>query len=352
MTEIDTVCAVIRSPGLHWLMVAMGALGDVRVALAVAGLVLVWGIATRSEHRRGAGGAALIAILTASVVSNLLKVGFQIDRPLPGYPSYGFPSGHSSTVFALAAALGYAWPPAAPWLGLSAVVAGVARVYFRAHHLGDVLGGCVVGLGTGVIAARVVLGRRHAFSRRAWAGWTAVTAATLGALVLFARYEDHLTAHRVLPADGPAAFTIAFGTPAGRPHLGPGWWIADELWADTTPMVWALGHEAGVRLPGLPAEPHRLRLRVLPFGLTNYAPCQRMTVALNDTPLARVLLERGWRDYEIPVPAGAVRPEGNDLHFRFAHAERPADVGLSQKDQRLLAVAFTRLTVLPGGSAR
>jgi hypothetical protein len=116
-------------------------------------------------------------------------------------------------------------------------------------------------------------------------------------------------------------------------------------------MVWAQGLEAVVVLPGLPAGPHRLQLRVNPFGVENRAPCQRMNVSFNETPLGRVLLERGWRDYELAVPAGAVGAQRNELRFRFAHAERPADVGLSREDRRPLAVAFTRLTLSPAGPA-
>ncbi len=90
---------------------------------------------------------------------------------------------------------------------------------------------------------------------------------------------------------------------------------------------------------------------MVPLGAGSRAPCQRTTAVLNGTPLARVLLDRGWRDYEVALPARLLRPEGNELRSRFAHAERPAGIGLSREDRRPLAVAFTRLAVLSGAAA-
>jgi undecaprenyl-diphosphatase len=82
------------------------------------------------------------------------------------FTSTSFPSGHASTVFAVAAVLGILipllrWP-------LLAVATGLAltRVVVRAHFLSDVIAGAAIGIAT-------AWWLRAAFARRGWAFvWT------------------------------------------------------------------------------------------------------------------------------------------------------------------------------------
>lgn len=121
-------------------------------------------------------GFMLIAINGAGLVADLLKLIVGRARPklLKMQDFYGFepfnitsadwrsfPSGHSTTVFAAACALGLMFPRLRwPLLAL-AVAVGLSRVMINAHFLGDVVAGAVLGWGIAWLVAQ-------AFSRRGW----------------------------------------------------------------------------------------------------------------------------------------------------------------------------------------
>jgi undecaprenyl-diphosphatase len=106
----------------------------------------------------------LVAFVLTSVVTNALKDVFERERPpygedavepLVAIPtSESFPSGHSSTSFAAAVALGILVPKLRwPALALAAVVA-FSRVYLGVHYALDVLAGALLGAAFGLAVAR------------------------------------------------------------------------------------------------------------------------------------------------------------------------------------------------------
>jgi membrane-associated phospholipid phosphatase len=78
-----------------------------------------------------------------------------------GYEYNSFPSGHATTVFALAAALSFFSPRWRLPLFSFAAVAGLSRIIVGAHYLSDVMAGAYVGVMT--VFALVLLCRRRSW---------------------------------------------------------------------------------------------------------------------------------------------------------------------------------------------
>lgn len=66
---------------------------------------------------------------------------FHLERALTS-----FPSGHTTTAFALAAAITYIWPRFALPAWLFALTIGISRIAITAHYPSDVLGGALTGI--------------------------------------------------------------------------------------------------------------------------------------------------------------------------------------------------------------
>lgn len=318
------------------------ALGYGAVAAAI-GLGL-WAVGATTGRPRLArvGLIAILAVGVSGALTDLLKLFFELPRPSPWHSAYGFPSGHTTIAFALAAVLGHAAPSAAPFLYLLAVLTGVARLYLQAHFTIDTIGGAVVGIVVGLVLARGLVppaGPERDRSAPAWA-WALPAVTGLLAIGFFWSYEGRLVTQRAPETWrtlAPAAAVVAFGTPEGRAALVSGW-SGDERWKGAVPFVWAEGAEAALRLPALPPAPHRLRLRLLPYLSRNGLSCQRLELSVNGAPAGRLLLDRGWNDYDVLLPKALIRPSANDVGFRFAYAG-----GRGHVEPRPLSVAFASL---------
>jgi membrane-associated phospholipid phosphatase len=97
--------------------------------------------------------------LVVSVVKRLIGrvrpsvIGPFAYVPFSWRPDYAsMPSGHATTAFAVAVALGALWPRARPLLWLYALVIALSRVIIAAHYPSDVIAGaCVGGFGALII---------------------------------------------------------------------------------------------------------------------------------------------------------------------------------------------------------
>jgi membrane-associated phospholipid phosphatase len=97
--------------------------------------------------------------LVVSVVKRLIGrvrpsvIGPFAYVPFSWRPDYAsMPSGHATTAFAVAVALGALWPRARPLLWLYALVIAASRVIIAAHYPSDVIAGaCVGGFGALII---------------------------------------------------------------------------------------------------------------------------------------------------------------------------------------------------------
>jgi len=134
-------------------------LGDGRFAILICLIYLVL--------RRWSRAFQLIAaFLLSALVAQILKNVFSMPRPKQyfgaGYSYFidgvthvgfaSFPSGHSTSVFALATLLAI-FDGSKKWNSLyllAAVAVGYSRIYLGQHFLGDVLVGSVIGVATAI----------------------------------------------------------------------------------------------------------------------------------------------------------------------------------------------------------
>ena len=129
-------------------------LGDGAVDLSIGYALTQSG----SIRDRRAGKEAINAILTAGATAQALKLLTHQRRPprepwegryVPSKRFDAFPSGHTSTAFALATVMSHERPRHKWWYyGLAALVA-ISRVEIDAHSVHDVLGGAIVGVWSG-----------------------------------------------------------------------------------------------------------------------------------------------------------------------------------------------------------
>jgi membrane-associated phospholipid phosphatase len=82
----------------------------------------------------------------------------------PDYAS--FPSGHATTAFAAAIAIGLIWPRLRVWLWTYALIIAVSRVVILAHYTSDVIAGAVVGVVGALLVRDWFAARRLGFAMR------------------------------------------------------------------------------------------------------------------------------------------------------------------------------------------
>ncbi len=107
---------------------------------------------------------AILGLIIASFLVSLIKPTVGELRPflvlqhvnLLVYESgkYSFPSGHTSLVFTMATILGLKFRKLYPALIIAAIV-GFSRIYLGVHYPGDILGGIIIGVLSGLLALKL-----------------------------------------------------------------------------------------------------------------------------------------------------------------------------------------------------
>lgn len=141
---------------INWFAGRVSYWGDQMWSVPVALLLWAGGAVFRSRRWRRLGWACLWAFLVGSVVVNVFRVPLGRARPSAGVPDgfygphlqsnyHGFPSGHSTTSFATAAAVISAAPLLSVPCTLYAATVGWSRMQLNRHHPIDVLTGAALG---------------------------------------------------------------------------------------------------------------------------------------------------------------------------------------------------------------
>ena len=135
-------------------------------AIAIATFAL-WLLARPGASRRWklASACALASAALALLINQLIGKVWHRERPFASHPSAhvwgsrshdpSFPSDHASAAFGIAFAI-YLFDRVAGSIFLAAAFfIGAGRVFIGAHYPADVLAGCLVGLGSALLVARV-----------------------------------------------------------------------------------------------------------------------------------------------------------------------------------------------------
>jgi len=129
------------------------------VPIAVLGL----GLIQKDSSLKSNGIIMVEALFVNAFTTTALKLAFKRDRPFVTYSyldkqadagSYSFPSGHTSSAFALATSMSLAFPKwyvVAP-VFLYASAAGYSRMHLGVHYPSDVLAGAIVGTGSALLS--------------------------------------------------------------------------------------------------------------------------------------------------------------------------------------------------------
>jgi membrane-associated phospholipid phosphatase len=125
---------------------------------------LGYGYLRKDKQIKQNGYELLINIAVSQLISEALKISINRERPADKYPTEifayspthggSFPSGHTSLAFATATTLAldykkwYIVVPAYLWAGSVAY----SRMYLGVHYPSDVLGGIIIGIGSGYLS--------------------------------------------------------------------------------------------------------------------------------------------------------------------------------------------------------
>lgn len=171
---LQSLVAALQSEGGRKVMGWVTQLGAGWLDLLMAAALLAGAWLLRDRRALSAGGASLVAVALAGLVTQIGKglvcrgrpwtdaAGIFFNSPClnAGSALHSFPSGHAATAFALATALALAYPRIRWVFVAPAILVGISRIYLGAHFLSDVIAGAGVGAAAGWICSRLLRPRR------------------------------------------------------------------------------------------------------------------------------------------------------------------------------------------------
>jgi membrane-associated phospholipid phosphatase len=137
------------------------------IAIATPATLILTGFINKDDAMKREGYRAGATFVLSSALTVGLKYSINRKRPFAKHPDlfhqkshvgpYSFPSGHTSTAFATATSLTLAtkkWYVAVPAYAWASGVA-YSRMYLGVHYPSDILGGMVIGIGSGFLVWKV-----------------------------------------------------------------------------------------------------------------------------------------------------------------------------------------------------
>ena len=285
-------------------------------------------------------------IVGGAFLCELLKTGLERARPsvlTPMLVGNSFPSGHIGTALLISGVfiflgLRYRW---APWLqrsgtmvclSLSAIIIW-QRLYLGHHWLADVIGTVLL------TAAWLSFFLSRPLSRRLSRFTIGLSLGLLGCYQILLFFpQTRLALPSVRAAHRAAVARISFGT-ATRHAVFNGAWGARER-EPAGPITWMQRGDASVMISLPESGEYLLAFAARPFVHTKAETCYPLDIFLNEHPVGRQLLYRGWREYDLWLDPDWVLPGKNEVVFRVGPDFPPA--GPEQQ-----TIAFRDLSILP-----
>jgi len=252
-----------------------------------------------------------------------------------------FPSGHTAGAIFLAGTMSF-WllrqPVSRPVKTsgiflLSALVCTVIgqRLYLAHHWLSDIIG----------TAPLAVAWLCMTLSRPI--GWRGARPIVVGCGVLLVSYPFfyfvpslRIQLPSALSTVQEPQISLSLGDPSMQASLQGSW--GEQGQEAIGQITWMRRGEASVEVPLQNHQGYSIRFAARPFLQEKGFACFPLEISLNKHPVSRLLLYRGWREYELDLDPAWVTPGVNTLTFRTG-----ADFPIAKPEQH--AVAFHRVTL-------
>ena len=151
--------------GHHWLIVICVILASPGLFIALLIFVLLWFFGKshdeKKQNRIALSSALLAALIARFILKEIITAFWSRPRPFETLTNVNqllfrdgggsFPSGHAVFSFAIAAVVGRYYPKTGIAFYAAAIFISISRVVAGVHWPSDILGGAVIGVGTGFL---------------------------------------------------------------------------------------------------------------------------------------------------------------------------------------------------------
>jgi len=334
--EVHRSCTVTHLFLSEWPLVSL-------IVLTV--LTFLW-LCRQQRWREGTHGVAVIIL--GGFLVELLKTAFERARPNtlpPLFTGNSFPSGHIVGALLLAGTLGYfllqqrtaAWKKGIGVVVLLICVGAVMwqRLYLMHHWLSDIVGSVLLASAWLCFALVRPAGRsmlRH------------FAPACAGFLVWYPIFYYFPTARVILPSAMTSTreplFSFAFGDDTPAVAFQGAW--GEQRHEPAGPITWMHYGEASLDVQLPDRQAYVVQFAVRPSVESKGDGCFPLEISMNQQPVQRLLLQRGWRQYELRLDPSLIQIGLNTLTFR---TESSTSAPPAQQE----AVAFRTLALFAEG---